>query len=241
MCNKFPRAPHSNKSKNSGMENRHMVSARIAAGLSQAELADKLNVHVKSVISWEKGNDISVNNLIGLYETYGRKYSMDFLLGYSDYTQIENEEIETLTGLSEAAINRLRQQKKDLDRWKDGRATSIIRTLNLILETEEGLEALQMIDNYVFADFKLTRFKERNIYKHDNRHPKRRLMRVRDKATLVKGKSILKDVSGTGLIQAKDRTTGNVQIFEAKHLANAFLGSVTECVVKLKEALERNK
>lgn len=241
MRSKTSRSPHSNESKYSGMKNKNLIFARKAAGFTQEGLAGKINVTPRSVNSWENGGEISVNHLIELYETFNRKYSMDFLLGYTEYTKIGNEEIGRLTGLSEAAINRLRQQKKDLDQWKDGRATSIIRMLNLILETEEGLEALQMIDNYVFADFKLTRFKERNIYKHDNRHPKRRLMRVRDKATLVKGKSILKDVSGTGLIQAKDRTTGNVQIFEAKHLANAFLGSVTECVVKLKEALERNK
>ena len=233
MCSKTSRAPHSNQSKNSGMENRNMIFARKAAGLSQAKLAEKLKVHPRSVISWEKGGDISVNNLIGLYETYGRKYSMDFLLGYSDYTQIGNEEIEELTGLSEAAINRLRQQKKHHDQWKDGQATSIIRTLNLILETEEGLEALQMIDSYVFADFELTRFKKKNIY------TKRRLKEVKKKATRISGKAILKDVSGTGLIQAKDRTTGNVQIFEAKHLSNAFLGSVTDCVVKLKVANEK--
>ncbi len=233
MGSKTSRSPHSNESKYSAMKNKNLIFARKAAGFTQEGLAGKLNVTPKSVNSWENGGEISVKHLIELYETFNRKYSMDFLLGYTEYTKIGNEEIHDLTGLSDKAISNLTKQKETLDKWKSGKAASIIRTLNLILETEEGLEALQMIDSYVFADFELTRFKKKNIY------TKRRLKEVKKKATRISGKAILKDVSGTGLIQAKDRTTGNVQIFEAKHLSNAFLGSVTDCVVKLKIANEK--
>lgn len=210
----------------------------LRGGTSQEQLAEILNNgkqnenYRKTISRWENGRtEISLSNLIKLAAYFN--VSLDYITGQIDFTHVGNEEIHDLTGLSDKAISNLTKQKETLDKWKSGKAASIIRTLNLILETEEGLEALQMIDSYVFADFELTRFKKKNIY------TKRRLKEVKKKATRISGKAILKDVSGTGLIQAKDITTGNVQIFEATHLSNAFLGSVTDCVVKLKVANEK--
>jgi transcriptional regulator with XRE-family HTH domain len=133
------------------MKNKNLIFARKAAGLTQEGLAGKLNVTPRSVNSWENGGEISVDHLIELYETFNRKYSMDFLLGYSDYTQIGNEEMHDLTGLSDKAINELRYLKSATNEPVDEISKSKLEALNLILENHNDL--LLSLWDFIFAEY----------------------------------------------------------------------------------------
>lgn len=151
MRSKTSRSPHSNESKYSAMKNKNLIFARKAAGLTQEGLAGKLNVTPRSVNSWENGGEISVNHLIELYETFNRKYSMDFLLGYTEFTKIGNAEIGRLTGLSDKAINELRYLKSATAEPVDENAVSKLAVLNFILETPNDI--LLSLWDFLFSEY----------------------------------------------------------------------------------------
>ncbi len=214
MRSNTSRSPHTNNSKYSAIKNKNMVFARKSAGFSQAELAEKLHVTTRSVVAWEHGEDISISNLISLYEIYNRKYSFDFLLGYSDFTQAGNEEISKLTGLSDKAINSIRKWKsnseprtlktkegKDTKKtapFSDGLAPIRLQMLNFLLENEHvGL--LDTLWNCIFGKFL-----------EDNKY--------------------IELSTETTVIGATNRT-----------LQNAFIPSVTVCIEDLRDIAEHGQ
>lgn len=76
-------------------------------GLAQADVASRLDVTVKSYRSWEKGDTLpDAYNLKSLARLFN--VSTDYILGLTDFTHVENEQINEITGLSNAAIEKLR-------------------------------------------------------------------------------------------------------------------------------------
>lgn len=89
-----------------------LIELRDKKGFSQEKLAEKLGVNRTTVIDWEnKDRKIDLTNIIALADLYG--VSVDYLLCRSDFTQDGNEYISSVTGLSDSAINALRDFKKN--------------------------------------------------------------------------------------------------------------------------------
>ncbi len=97
-----------------------LIALRKEKGFSQDVLAEKVGVGRDTVITWENGYikdgiryDISLDldNLIALADVL--QVSVDYLLCRSDFTHDGNEYISSVTGLSDSAINALRDFKKN--------------------------------------------------------------------------------------------------------------------------------
>ena len=96
--------------------------ARKGAGLTQAELAEKMDVHIKTVMNWEQGiAEPSLETLMELTELY--HCDLDYLTGRIDCRTHDLQFIHDQTGLSEKAIEKLQslvtvpdwdQREKDL-------------------------------------------------------------------------------------------------------------------------------
>ena len=96
--------------------------ARKEAGLTQAELAEKMNVHIKTVMNWEQGiAEPPLGTLMELTELY--HCDLDYLTGRLDQKTHDLQFIHDQTGLSEKAIEKLQslvtvpdwdQREKDL-------------------------------------------------------------------------------------------------------------------------------
>lgn len=61
----------------------NIASERIRIGITQKELAKKLDRSLTTVSRWEQGRSVpTASELIGMYELFG--CSVDYLLGLSD-------------------------------------------------------------------------------------------------------------------------------------------------------------
>lgn len=80
--------------------------ARKEAGLTQAQLAEKYGVHIKTVMNWEQGiAEPSLGTLMDLTELY--HCDLDYLTGRLDQKTHDLQFIHDQTGLSEKAIEKL--------------------------------------------------------------------------------------------------------------------------------------
>ena len=80
--------------------------ARKEAGLTQAQLAEKYGVHIKTVMNWEQGiAEPSLSTLMDLAEIY--HCDLDYLTGRLDQKTHDLQFIHDQTGLSEKAIEKL--------------------------------------------------------------------------------------------------------------------------------------
>ena len=80
--------------------------ARKEAGLTQEQLKEKLNVHIKTVMNWEQGiAEPSLETLMELTELY--HCDLDYLTGRLDQKTHDLQFIHDQTGLSEKAIEKL--------------------------------------------------------------------------------------------------------------------------------------
>ena len=80
--------------------------ARKEAGLTQAELAEEMGVHIKTVMNWEQGiAEPPLGTLIDLTELY--HCDLDYLTGRLDQKTHDLQFIHDQTGLSEKAIEKL--------------------------------------------------------------------------------------------------------------------------------------
>ena len=82
--------------------------ARKEAGLTQADLAEKMGVHIKTVMNWEQGiAEPSLGTLMDLTELY--HCDLDYLTGRLDQKTHDLQFIHDQTGLSEKAIEKLQR------------------------------------------------------------------------------------------------------------------------------------
>lgn len=99
-------------------EKNRIVKLRKDYGFNQTEVANKIGCVLKTYQNYEQGHNFPTleyaTNLADLY-----KVSIDYLLGKSDYTYVENEEIGKITGLSDDAIETLKSLKNVYDFDKD--------------------------------------------------------------------------------------------------------------------------
>jgi len=118
---------------------------RIKNGYTQNTIAEKVDVTTKTYRSWEVGTFNSalnsqvyppINNekLEKLSDIYN--VSIDYILGKSNYTSVDNEEIGKITGLNNFAISTLKSLKNTYD------FEHTMNILNFI-----------MADTYLFGSF----------------------------------------------------------------------------------------
>jgi len=89
------------------MLNERIRELRIAAGISQVELAEKLGVSKQSVSNWENDNiQPSIEMLVKIARTFN--VSTDFLLGEDNHTYIE------VTNLTKIQIRHIQQIINDI-------------------------------------------------------------------------------------------------------------------------------
>ena len=89
------------------MLNERIRELRVASGLSQVELADKLGVSKQSVSNWENDNiQPSIEMLVKIARTFN--VSTDFLLGEDNHTYIE------VTNLTKIQIRHVQQIINDI-------------------------------------------------------------------------------------------------------------------------------
>ena len=82
--------------------------ARKEAGLTQADLAEKMGVHIKTVMNWEQGiAEPPLGTLMELTELY--HCDLDYLPGRIDQKTHDLQFIHDQTGLSEKAIEKLQR------------------------------------------------------------------------------------------------------------------------------------
>lgn len=80
--------------------------ARKEAGLTQAQLAEKMEVHIKTVMNWEQGiAEPPLGTLMDLTDLY--HCDLDYLTGRLDQKTHDLQFIHDQTGLSEKAIKKL--------------------------------------------------------------------------------------------------------------------------------------
>ena len=88
--------------------------ARKEAGLTQAQLAEKYGVHIKTVMNWEQGiAEPSLSTLMDLAEIY--HCDLDYLTGRLDQKTHDLQFIHDQTGLSEKAIEKLQSLMTEPD------------------------------------------------------------------------------------------------------------------------------
>ena len=151
--------------------------ARKEAGLTQAELAETMNVHIKTVMNWEQGiAEPPLGTLMDLTELY--HCDLDYLTGRLDQKTHDLQFIHDQTGLSEKAIEKLQslvtvpdwdQREKDLresapeipeekihesimrqrESWETSPARDYSQILSLILEDLNSEYLLSLITRRV--------------------------------------------------------------------------------------------
>ena len=151
--------------------------ARKEAGLTQADLAEKMGVHIKTVMNWEQGiAEPPLGTLMELTELY--HCDLDYLTGRLDQKTHDLQFIHDQTGLSEKAIEKLRlfmtepdwdQMEKDLresapeipeekihesiqrqrESWETSPARDYSQILSLILEDLNSEYLLSLITKRV--------------------------------------------------------------------------------------------
>ena len=83
---------------------------RSKKGLTQEKLAQKIGVTKSTISLYEVGDNVpDIKTLAALADFFG--VSADYFLGKADCQAADNEEIHRVTGLSELAIERLKQFK----------------------------------------------------------------------------------------------------------------------------------
>lgn len=93
-----------------------LMMLRRKKGLAQDELAQKIGVSSKTINSWEggkfaNGGGLKVANIIALCNALGCDF--DYLFGKIDLPTKIDTDIQTETGLSERAIDRLRDEGQE--------------------------------------------------------------------------------------------------------------------------------
>ena len=111
-------------------------------GLTQQQLADKMNVILKTVQNWEQGIAIPpFETIIQLCDLL--KCDVDYLIGRIDCQTHDNQFIHDEIGLNEAAINKMRNLHKN------NRASSFTDIISILIEHFNSEYMLDLIAEYI--------------------------------------------------------------------------------------------
>ena len=145
----------------------NLKKVRTEKHATQAQIADFLGVTIKTYRGYEKGQEYpKLESLIALADKW--HVSIDYLLGRSDCTSVENEYISKKTGLSDKAINKLHDlvQRDDfLEQANERNAkrtdnlsvrpvhiAPLLKTINYVLESRLATNLLTFLAYYLDSD-----------------------------------------------------------------------------------------
>lgn len=145
----------------------NLKKVRTEKHATQAQIADFLGVTMKTYRGYEKGQEYpKLESLIALSDKWG--VSIDYLLGRSDCTSVENEYISKKTGLSDKSINKLNelvQRDNFLEKANEKNANRndnlsvrpvhiapLLKTINYVLESRLATNLLTFLAYYLDSD-----------------------------------------------------------------------------------------
>lgn len=147
--------------------------ARKRAGLTQPEFCDKFNEFEKNTIkddsqrssvtldtcrNWEQGRKLPrAGTLIELSKFYG--VSTDCLLGLSECTSVENEDIRKRIGLDDESIKALEMAvaeseiEKELYNLRNNKSLTVSETLNIMFKHGILVDIAKSFRNYLLTEY----------------------------------------------------------------------------------------
>ena len=210
---KLPNSVSMDEFINLPLMNQHIFNLRNQKGYTQKEVANAIGVTDKTYRSWEKnGTGIEMYNLLSLADFY--KVSIDYLLGRSEYTAVENELIGRETGLSDDSINILKwwhQSQEMRNKSKFGLFyRNELEALNALLEHEwkrpyKGMA--QTFFSWIWLYLRSATF--RNMSDNENH--------VKLKDTLIDNEWYEADVSGLMETYTLQEITKSLQELKSEH------------------------
>lgn len=116
---------------------------------SQEKFADKIGIDRSTYNGYVNGNSIPSDILIKMSKLLN--VSTDYILGLSDCRSVDNDYISKETGLSDDAINRLTEHKKNTRKRKqdDDVSKLTLTGINKLLEHPFGSSVLFWIGMYI--------------------------------------------------------------------------------------------
>lgn len=123
---------------------------RKGKGISQQKLADEIGVTKSTVGLYETGDTVpDVKTLYKIAKYYD--VSSDYLLGLADNRKYENIDIGEKLGLTDGAIEALREiNRKAVPDNFGGKNNRLMDTINLLLESESGYNVFSFIGAYFY-------------------------------------------------------------------------------------------
>ena len=177
-------------------------------GLTQKQLAGKLNIVHSTISDIEKGKKTPTIEQLQLYHDYF-KVSYDYLLGYTNVTDVEMSKMSEFTGLSEKALKNINALHKQtvcpyhVDRpYNTNEAGRLSYILSRIIENSEFIELIQDINNHIdktiyFDDHSVERRrKEQNykVYEAERKRLNNKIHEIRENGYEVVDRSAASDL-----------------------------------------------
>ena len=157
--------------------------ARKEAGLTQADLAEKMGVHIKTVMNWEQGiAEPPLGTLMELTELY--HCDLDYLTGRLDQKTHDLQFIHDQTGLSEQAIQKLQKIAfRDRATWNSQALSAMIEDpsfsylMDLMSDTSQGdVDPFTVGNAYIHTDLKtVIKSETRAIFRQISDHVREKL------------------------------------------------------------------
>lgn len=128
-----------------------ITALRKESGFNQTQVADSINCALKTYQNYEQGRNFPTleyaSKLADLYNV-----SIDYLLGRSDLTQIDNDFISKETGLNEVTINELKKVHAEKNNFQ--KQQNYIELINFLFEHDKTKTLMQYMYYYFFGNFK---------------------------------------------------------------------------------------
>ena len=144
-----------------------ITALRKESGFNQTQVADSIKLCFKNLSELrEQGRNFPTleyaSKLADLYNV-----SIDYLLGRSDLTQIDNDFISKETGLNDVTINELKKVHAEKNNFQ--KQQNYIELINFLFEHDKTKTLMQYMYYYFFGNFKYVgRFNEYGIDLKDN-------------------------------------------------------------------------
>lgn len=197
-----------------------IVKLRKEFGFNQQDVADKIDCVLKTYQNYEQGHNYpTLEYAAKLAELYG--VSIDYLLGRSECTSVENEKIREITGLNDVAIDTLASwytYQENMKKEYQQQTYFPIEVLNILLanrfETEFLLNSIQDLlkSDYKIPAYHNGQFVEANINEKYNKCLTPQYVVPNSEYDVIKGRNGFSDMYLLTLVKDKSKTWDNIQI-----------------------------
>ena len=117
---------------------------------TQQRLADAIGIKRQTISQYADGGSLPlIDKLAAMADYFG--VSCDYLMGKNACTTPINEEVQQMTGLSEAAIEALKALNAYT--WTFPSHLSMLDTISTLLSTPEGKSVLRLLSDYLYGNY----------------------------------------------------------------------------------------